>query len=124
MCNENCGACLATLLENIILLQQSSSSILGCDRPMLGSITPVANTRPLNLYSCCNGTIWSMPYTVGDTTGTSTFFRIENVNDNCATFRILTLVGDTYTSTNNYFTVNLKCIGTIKCLADTFVDGI
>jgi len=124
MCNENNGSCLASLLENIILLQQTINNTIGCDQPILGSIAPIANTRPLNLYSCCNGTMWNMPYTIGDTTGTSTFFRVENVNDNCATFRILISNGDTYTSTNNYFTVNLKCIGAIKCLTDTFVNGI
>ena len=126
MCNglNNCN-CLATLLENILILQGNNNiNYLGCDRPMLGSLPTIANTRPINLYNCCTGEIWTMPYTLGETTGTSTFFRIENVNDNCATFRILVQNDTGYTPTNNFFTINLKCISSIKCLGDVLITGL
>jgi len=126
MCNKNGNAnCFAELLEKIILLQQTGeNSPLGCDKPFLGNITLMANTRPLNLYTCCSGVLWEMPYDFNGTTGTSNFFRIESVNENCATFRILIPNETGYTSTNNFFVINLNCIGSIKCLADTLVTNL
>ena len=50
--------------------------------------------------------------------------EIENVNDNCATFRILIQTDTGYTLTNNFFTINLKCISSIKCLGDVLITGL
>ena len=61
-------------------------------------------------------------------TTTSNVFRIEKLDDNCATFRVLVPTVDddtvTYTSTNSFFTINLDCICVLKCLADTFIDTL
>lgn len=123
MCG-NSNNCLVNILEKIILLQRSSdNSTLGCDKPFLGNILQSANTRPINLYSCCTNTLWEIPYDFNGTTGVSSFFRIENINENCATFRILIFNDDgSYTSTDNFFTINLNCIGSIKCLGDALVN--
>lgn len=126
MCDKtNNGGCLAKLLEQIILLQQTGSdAAFGCDRPFLGNVTLLANTRPLNLYSCCTNSLWEMPYDFDGNTGSSSFFRIESVNDNCATFRILIPTDTGFTSTNNFFIINLNCVGSIKCLGDTLITNI
>lgn len=125
MCNNN-GNCIAEILEKILLLQQiDNSNIVGCNKPFLGELSGInANTRPINLYCCCTGNIWTMPYNYNGTEGDSTVFRIESINDNCATFRILIANTDSYTATDNFFTINLDYISCIKCLADTLLSNI
>lgn len=128
MCNqEEKQNCIASVLERIILLQQVGENVpSGCDKPFLGNVSLAANTRPLNLYCCSTNQIWTMPYTLNGTTGTSTFFRVENLNDNCATFRILVpnADGSGYLASNSYFIINLNCVGIVKCLVDTLVTNI
>lgn len=126
--NNSCG-CLSDILRRIIILQKQNcdnDSCNGCDRPYLG---PTAtnfcyNTRPIMLYNCCSGEPWSFTYTVNGTTGESTIFRVESLDGCCCTCRILypgTEEG-TYNSTNQFFTINLDCVGAIRCMSDTFVD--
>lgn len=132
MCGENENnlecSCLYNLLNNIIKLQKNDSSccnIGGCDKPFLGPTPDVIcyNTRPINLYNCQTGELWSIDYTNNGTTGSSTVFRCENLDDCCCTCRILIDNGDdTYTATNQFFTINLNCVSAVKCQPDTFVD--
>ena len=122
MCNNN-ENCLSELLEKILFLQQNQNSTQeGCNKPFLGDNIINANTRPLNIYSCCTGTIWTMPYNYNSETGNSTTFRIENINDNYATFRILIPTDTGYTATDNFFTIDLKYISCIKCLQDVIIN--
>jgi len=133
--NNNCTCSFIKTLELILMLQQQGEDCEidnGCSRPFLGP-TPSGvclNTRPITLYTCCNNTLWSLPYTLNETTGESTVFRIENLDDNCATFRVLAPNPDTtntlfpYVATTDFFTINLDCVGVLKCLEDTFVSGI
>lgn len=134
--NKNCNCSFAKTLELILILQQKGENCdcpKGCSKPFLGP-TPSGtclNTRPITLYSCCNNTLWTIPFTLNGTTGTSSVFRIENLDDNCATFRVLAPNPETseattfpYVSTNDFFTINLDCIGALKCLEDTFVSGV
>ena len=135
MCGENrdCTCSFIKTLELILMLQQKGEDCdipNGCTRPFLGP-TPSGiclNTRPITLYSCCNNTLWTMPFTLNDTTGESSVFRIENLDDNCATFRVLApSTADPlfpYVATTDFFTINLDCVGVLKCLEDTFVSGI
>ena len=98
----------------------------GCTRPFLGPATNTIcfNTRPITLYSCCLGTLWTMPYEINGTEGESSVFRIENIEGNCATFRVLipntTETETTYTLSNSYFTIDLSCILAIQCLNDIY----
>lgn len=128
MCDKNnCKKdnCLANLLEKIILLQQAGeNNTNGCDKPFLGNVSLMANTRPINLYSCCTNKIWEIPFNYNCQTGVSSFFRIECVNDNCATFRILIKDNDEFIATNNFFIIDLNCVSSIKCLADTLVSNL
>ena len=117
---------LSELLEKILLLQRINNNRLeGCTKPFLGENELAnANTRPINLYSCCTGTIWTMTYSYNGQTGESTSFRIESLNENCATFRILIPSDDGYIGTDNYFTIDLKYVSCIKCLQDALVSNI
>lgn len=136
MCSNNQNNCLSDILETILILQQQDQSCdidNSCSKPFLGPSSSLIcfNTRPINIYSCCNNILWSMPYTLNDVEETSNVFRIENLSDECATFRVLAPNTDTttqttnpYISTNDFFTIKLSCIGAIKCLGDTNVSLI
>lgn len=136
MCNENNtqNSCLAKTLESILMLQQQENDCNEdntCTRPFLGPTLNVIcfNTRPINIYSCCNNILWTMPYTLNETTETSSVFRVENIDNECATFRVLAPNPDTtsifpYIATEDFFTIRLSCIGAIKCLGDTSITGI
>ncbi len=124
MCgNENN---FSNLLEKILLLQQTQNNIQnGCSKPFLGNDNLLtANTRPLNIYCCCTNKIWEMPYTYNGVSGTSSTFRIENLNNNIATFRILASINNTLVATDNYFMINLNYISCIKCLNDVLIQNI
>ncbi len=98
----------------------------GCTRPFLGPANNLTcyNTRPVTLFTCCTGTNWEFPYELNGVEGTSTVFRVENVEGNCATFRVLipnTVERDTtYTLSNSYFTIDLDCVLALQCLPDIY----
>lgn len=145
MCNNsNDCSCISEILTVINILQQnaecSDSCLDTCDRGFLGNTVSTlgVNTRPVMLYTCCgNGKPWSMPTTkenidctsVGTTC--SNVFRVEKVDGNCATFRVLanntdpaTQTNFPYVATNSFFTMNLSCVCCLKCLNDTTVECI
>ena len=143
MCNNDNEEknCVSEILKVILVLQENAcpdNCLDSCDRPMLGGGPNclICNTRPVMLYTCCgNGTPWSMPTTkdvttaCDDTTTCSTVFRVEKIEGNCCTFRVLTDNPDTtslnpYIATNSFFTVNLNCVCCIRCLQDTYVECI
>ena len=137
MCNnENniCENCISDILKVILLLQQSvcqnDSCLETCDRGFLGqSCTTFCNTRPVTLYTCSSGsTPLAMPISRAPAESeTSTVFRLEKLDDCCATFRVLAPNTDTtslfpFICTNSFFTINLSCVCILRCLEDTFVD--
>ncbi len=141
MCNKETGNCVSEILNVILILQQNAcpeNCLDTCDRPLLGGGPNclICNTRPVMLYTCCgNGTPWTMPITKENVTcGTegvtcSSVFRVEKIDGNCATFRVLTENSDVtsvtpYVSTNCFFTMDLSCACVIRCLDDTYVDCV
>jgi len=139
--NNNCETNgIAETLQVILVLQQNASCpescLDSCDRPVLGccSTCCVCNTRPVMLYTCCpsGATALSMPVskdiiTCAEPSDCSNVFRVEKVEGNTATFRVLAPnTEDTglfpYVSTNSFFTINLDCICTLRCLNDTCVE--
>ena len=124
------------ILKTILVLQREANvtdcCLDTCDKKCLGCTPSVCffNTRPITLYTCgCCNTALQIPISkLPNETTTSNVFRIEKLDDNCATFRVLvpTVEDDTvtYTSTNSFFTINLDCICVLKCLADTFIDTL
>lgn len=132
MCDDK--SCLTSILETILCLQNSkddSCEVLGCDKPYLGPTPSLVcyNTRPINLYNCTTGCRWSFPYTLGSVNGTSSIFRLENLEGNCCTCRVLaqnpdTSSSDPYVLTSTFFTINLDCVSAIKCLPDVLVSGV
>lgn len=142
MCNEKNTNCIAEILSVILVLQQNvcgDSCLDSCDRPMLGGgpTCLACNTRPVMIYTCGGGNIqWSMP-TTKDSTATcdgesgtcSSVFRVEKIEGNCCTFRVLQDNPDTtslypYVATNSVFTMSLDCICALRCLTDTYVECI
>lgn len=111
-----------------------------CDRGFLGCGTTTfnCNTRPIMLYTCCgNGTPWSMPTTKENIDCTTTpgscssVFRVEKVDGLLCNFQSISANPDStqaatipYVSTNSFFTMNLNCVCSLKCLQDTFVECV
>lgn len=133
MCNCNGNNNLCEVLQVILLLQQNASCsdacLDSCDRATLGCGTTcvLCNTRPLMLYSCSSGsTPLSFPISRAyNETTTSNVFRIEKLDGNTATFRVLVVnEDDTLTATNSFFTMNLGCLCTLRCMNDTYVESI
>ena len=139
--NSN-GNCINEILCVILVLQENAcpdNCLQTCDRPVLGGGTNciVCNTRPVMLYTCCgNGVPWSMPITKDSTVSCagsdvsatcSNVFRVEKIEGNCATFRVLADNTDStslypYVSTDSIFTININCICGVRCLNDTYVE--
>lgn len=143
MCNnENDNkSSIVDILKVILVLQENAcpdSCLDSCDRPMLGGGANclICNTRPVMLYTCCgNGTPWSMPTTkdvtaaCSDTVTCSSVFRVEKIEGNCCTFRVLADNPDTtslnpYLATNSIFTIDCNCLCVIRCLSDTYIDCV
>ena len=123
--------CIAEILKVINILQNEvcpgESCLETCTRAFFGPNSSVEfNTRPVTLFTC-NGAPVTMPISnnPGETT-TSNIFRVEKVDGCCATLRVLVFNDETstYTSTNSFFTINTDCCCAIKCLADTFIEGV
>jgi hypothetical protein len=142
VCNEKDTNCIAEILGVILVLQQNvcgDSCLDSCDRPMLGGGPTClsCNTRPVMIYTCGGGNVpWSMPTTkdstvtcAEDTGGCSNVFRVEKLEGNCCTFRVLQDNPDAtslypYVATNSIFTISLDCICALRCLTDTYVECI
>ena len=131
--NSNSSCCINDVLRVINVLQDRAECIDDipntCDRPFLGnpsSNNPIVfNTRPVTLYRA-NNELFEGSYTQGETTGTSSVFRVENVMDSAVTLRVLapgTETG-TYVSTDSFITINSGCVCALRCLADTFIEGV
>ena len=133
--HDNCG-CIGDVLSLIVKLQDCSENCElptgGCDRPFLGPTPSVVcfNTRPVQLFRCLDGETWTLPYTFNGTTGESDIFRVESIDGCCATCRILipnidtTIPTSPYIATDSFFTINLNCVGALRCLADVVVTNL
>ena len=141
MCNNNevnnCENCIAEILKVILLLQQSvcqnDTCLQTCDKGYLGqNCATFCNTRPIVLYTCSSAsTPLAMPISKDPSiTTTSNVFRLEKLDGNCATCKVLapndnaSTTGFPYTAINSFFTINLNCVCIIRCLDDTFVDTL
>lgn len=139
MCNEdnkNTNNCMYEILKTILVLQKEANMpeccLDTCDKKCLGCTpcTCCCNTRPITIYTCgCCNTKLALTITKDpNETVTSSVFRIEKLDDNCATFRVLVAtVNDgvtTYTATDSFFTINLNCVCVLKCLNDTYIECI
>ena len=126
--------CFAKLLKVIDILQCNANGDPcideSCTRPFLGGSPNIVcfNTRPVTFYTCSGG-LFTASYTVNGITKTSSVFRVEKVDNNCCTCRVLEENPDTtslnpYVATNSFFTVDLSCVCAIRCLSDTFVECV
>lgn len=114
------------ILCKILVLQNQEFNLEnnGCDRPFLGPATTPStyNTRPVQLFNRYTAEPWSFSYVNGETTTAITTFRIEALEDNTVTVRLLLGDNETgYTSTNQFVTIHLSTIGAIRCQPDTFI---
>lgn len=123
--------CIAEILKVINILQSEvcpgDTCLETCTRAYFGPNSSIDfNTRPVTLYTCDSNSV-SMPISnTPDEETTSNIFRVEKVDGCCATLRVLVYNSgsSTYTATNSFFTINTDCCCAIKCLADTYVEGV
>ena len=54
----------------------------------------------------------------------SSVFRLMNIDDDSVTLLILSFDGTNYSSTNQFLTIDLKCICAIQCIDDVIVNNI
>ena len=120
MKNNNC---IKNLLRLILLLQRNSVSSncleSGCSRAYLGpSFNLICyNTRVITLYRK-DGSLLTVPYTNGE----SSYFRVNDISDDCITLLILRRDNDNFYSTRETVTVNVNCICAVKCISDISLD--
>ena len=126
----NANNCIKNLLKLICLLQKNSKNKHcledGCVKPFLGpTITSTCyNTRVITLYNK-NGNIFTADYTSDNSsTQSSSFFRVEDVSDDCATLLILKEENGTFLSTKQTIKVRLKCICAVKCIEDVVISNL
>ena len=152
MCNNNersgRGNCIIEVLKVIDVLQKNACPDHcsdSCDRPVLGGGINciVCNTRPIQLFTCCgNGVPFSMPVCkdfveacsttegVNPSDNCSSVFRVEKLEGNCATFRVLVPNNDPnccnlpWLATNSFFTMDVDCLCAVRCLNDSFVECV
>ena len=139
MCNNETSSqnCISEILNVILVLQQNAcpdSCLDSCDRPVLGGGPNclICNTRHIELYTCgSNGVPFAMPTSKDPVAGgtTSSVFRVEKVDNNCCTCRVLEPNTDVtslnpYVATNSFFTIDLSCVCAIRCLSDTYVECV
>jgi len=122
-------SCIGNLLKLICLLQNNSTCSCnledGCSKPYLGpsSNSCCYNTRIIQLYRC-NGSLVETDYT--DSQGSvlsSNIYRVMSVDGGCCTLLIVDYdnTNDTYNSTHQFITINLDCIGAVRCIRDVTV---
>lgn len=139
--NNSSSSCIAEILKVILVLQQNAcceSGLESCDRPSLGggSNCLICNTRPIMLYTCGSNSVPLAMPTTRDLNATPTeilnssrVFRVEKLDGNCCTCRVLAdnpenSCTNPYIATNSFFTIDLGCVCAIKCLNDTYVDCV
>lgn len=125
--NKNC---LANILRVINVLQNNAEDECdtnnSCTKPFLGTVPNVEcfNTRLVTFYRCDN-TLISLPYTLDEESSTTTIFRVENVSNDAVNVLLIRDNGDgTYTNTNTFATINLKCVCAIRCIGDTTIANV
>ena len=135
-CNscKDCDNCIMDTLQVICILQANAcpeNCLNSCDRPVLGGsgTCVTCNTRPITFYTCCNNTPIEFPITRTAEGETSNVFRVEKIDGCCCTCRVLAPNTDTtspypYIGTDSIFTINVNCIGAIRCLVDTYVENV
>lgn len=124
--NNNCH--ILEIINKILLLQGQnfSDDLVGCEKPFLGPSTPSStyNTRPVILYNKYTATPWTFQDVSGTTTDEYNVVRLEDIDHNSITVRLLAFNTETseYTNTNQFVTIDLNTIGAIRCLADTYIS--
>lgn len=122
--------CIKNLLKLICLLQDNSKDECfcdeGCTRPFLGpTINYICyNTRVITLYNK-KGTLLTGSYLNSNGQSVvSSLFRVEHINDNCVTLRVLYKDNNNYIASNSFINVNLGCICAIQCIEDAVVSNL
>ncbi len=124
--NNDCVDPITEIIRKILLLQRQDlrNDNISCDRPFLGPLNILTyNTRPIQLYNKYTASPWEFTYTLNTETQTTNIFRLESLEQDYVTLRLLSLDTTTgnYTNTNQFITLDLNTVGAIRCLPDVFI---
>jgi hypothetical protein len=124
--NRDCVDPITEIIRRILLLQRQDleNDNISCDRPFLGPLNILTyNTRPIQLYNKYTASPWEFTYTLNNETQTTNIFRVESLEQDCVTLRLLSYDQTTseYSNTNQFVTLDLTTVGAIRCLPDTFI---
>ena len=114
--------CIRNLLKYILVLQnnscESSCYSDNCSKAFLGPSISFGqyNTRVITLYTK-NSQLFESPFYINGIVQSSSYFRLQEVDDDCCTLLILYNNGQ-YSSTGQTIKVKLSCIAAIKCIED------
>lgn len=113
--NNNYLLDILKLINNLQKNATCGSTNNSCTKPILGeNNNNIYNTRPVSFYLCNNNAL-----TISYTNGETSIFRVENIDGNCVTVRLLIENDDnTISSTDEFATINIGCIAAIRCLKD------
>ncbi len=119
---ENKGFKIIDILKLIDKLQKNvecNDITYDCSKPFLGKITNnnFYNTRPVSFFTR-DGSILSISYLDNGTLNQTSVFRVENVDDDFVTVRLLEIADDSFVNTNETAVINTNCICALKCLND------
>ena len=108
--------CIKNILKVICLLQKNSVNNHSNQHLCF-------NTRVLSFY-LNDGTLYSTSYLNTNKNYISSLFRVMEVHDNYCKVLILEQNGSTYSSTKRFLTIDLKCIGAIRCILDVNINNL
>ena len=117
------NSCIKNLLKLILVLQNNSINVScgsnDCCKPFLGPSLSIDcyNTRVITLYAK-DGSLINSPFNNENSDGESSYFRIQDINEDCCTLLILNYVNGEFVSTRNTITINIGCICAVKCIDD------
>ena len=117
------NSCIRNLLKLILVLQNNSINIScgsnDCCKPFLGPSMSFDcyNTRVITLYTK-DGSLINSTFDNENGTSESSYFRIQDINDDCCTLMVLNYVDGEFITTRNTIVINIGCICAVKCIDD------
>ncbi|MFV0274864.1 MAG: hypothetical protein ACK5HL_01300 [Bacilli bacterium] len=134
-CTNSCASGITDTLKTIVALQNAANRLSSepetCNRNFLGNSNRgncEFNTRPITLYGCGTNELMRFPVDKDDAEGNeSPVLRCEKVDGCTIVCRVLCEKQNEtrckkYEATESFVTINMCCVGAVRCLTDTYVE--
>jgi hypothetical protein len=111
--------CIADIINKIDQAQKEAFIEKECDTCERSLLQKIYNTRPVTFY-LCNGEPFKVD--VPCDSQCTTYFRIEEVKDDCVLLRILVRKGPGWDCLDFTVTLKIDCICAIQCFPPIWCD--